>query len=950
MGLEEEAGAEDGSADVQSWQLSRTPTNLPASLTSFVGREKVIEAIRSMLWKVDVRLLTLTGPGGTGKTRLALQVAGAMLDDFQDGAFFVELAALNDPALVPSTIAQTLGLPETVGRHPVLDSLKEYLRDKRLLLVLDNFEQLLGAALVVDALVRAAPNLKVLVTSRAPLHLSGERDFPVPPLALPDGQEILSLRRMDDHSVLSPPERSDASVLATVESVRLFVERAQAVRPDFAVTEENAAAVAEICVRLDGLPLAIELAAARVKFLSPQALLARLDSRLKLLTGGPTDLPARHQTLRDTIAWSYDLLTPGEQQFFRRMAVFQGGRTIEALEAICSGAGMQISVLAGIESLVDKSLLQVREGEDGEARYWMLETIHEYAREKLAESGEGEALAERHAAYFVALAEEAPPKLRGKEQLLWLGRLEDEQDNLRAAFDWAAQRGDAELALRLASSLGIFWQIRSYLSEGRERLSTALSLPGPPALRSRALRVAGDLATLQEDYAAASSFVEESLALAEKAGTKEDVAAALYTLGRLATYDGDLVIAQASLARCLDLCREMGDEWGSALALNGLGYLANRRGDWQEHHAYVEEAAHLLRKRGDSWATARALNNLGVSLRIHHADYDKARLIAEETLALCRALKDKMGIGLSFANIGLSAINQGDFPVARAFMERALAVFHDINFKQKIGETLSNLSEIVRSQGDYAQAQKIAGESVAIFEELGSKVGIAFSVDVLALSVACHGDYSRALALLERSVSLFEEVGSLDVIGPGLESVATVTRWQGDFKRAAAVLDKALAWRRAHESGGNKVIAANLLCERGMVAWAQGFYEEAQSSLRESLSLSYKYRCRYSMAYSLTALAGLAASEGSDVEALPRAARLAGAATTLLRITGGRFPPHDQMLFDDALARAREWLGEAAWESAYREGNTLPLEQTVSPLIVSYRERRSEGALAPDPV
>ncbi|MEP6776259.1 MAG: adenylate/guanylate cyclase domain-containing protein, partial [Chloroflexota bacterium] len=417
--------------------LDNRPNNLPRQATPLVGREKEVEGVAALLRKPDVALVTLTGPGGTGKTRLSLQAAAEALDDFSNGAWFVELAALLEDKLVMPTIAQTLGVKEAAGTL-IIDTLKEYLKDKHLLLVLDNFEQVVEAATEVSTLIGACPHLKVLATSRVPLHVRGEKEYAVPPLSTPD------LRHL-------PPVES----LTQYEAVRLFIERATDVKADFQVTNDNAPAVAEICVKLDGLPLAIELAAAKVRMLPPQALLARLSSRLKILTGGSRDLPARQQTMRNTIEWGYDLLEERYKQLFRRLAVFSGGRTLEALEAVCNYDGqLQVDALDGAEALLLNSLLQQRERTktmdtgrvsaketEGEPRFWMLETIHEYAREKLQESGEADALHRQYALYFMTLAEEAEPHLGAAKQGEWLQRLEDEHDNLRAALDWLLRSG-----------------------------------------------------------------------------------------------------------------------------------------------------------------------------------------------------------------------------------------------------------------------------------------------------------------------------------------------------------------------------------------------------------------------------------------------------------------------------------------------------------------------------
>src|SRR5215207_6071760 len=411
--------------------LDMRRNNLPTQPTPLIGRERELEEVLSMLRSTHVRLLIFTGPGGTGKTRLGLQAAAELTDEFEDGVFFVALAAIRDPALVAPTITRTLGLTESSNQPPE-EILKGYLRDRQTLLVLDNFEQILASAALLDALLSAAPGLKVLATSRTALRLYGEHEFAVPPLSLPDTGSL-------------PPVEH----LTRYEAVRLFLDRARAIRPDFSLTEENAPAVIEICSRLDGLPLAIELAAARIKLLPPQAMLSRLGNRLKLLTGGARNLPERQRTLRNAIAWSHEMLDEGEKTLFARLAVFSGGSTLEAIEAVCDAEGdLPVDALDGVSSLLDKSLLRQEEGLEGEPRFAMLETIREYAREELEESGDAEEVKRAHAEYFLALAEEADPELKGPGQLEWLQRLETEHDNMRAAFTWALRQEEVELGLQ----------------------------------------------------------------------------------------------------------------------------------------------------------------------------------------------------------------------------------------------------------------------------------------------------------------------------------------------------------------------------------------------------------------------------------------------------------------------------------------------------------------------
>jgi predicted ATPase len=447
---------------------------LPLQPTSLIGREKEVSEVCDLLRGDKTRLLTLTGPGGTGKTRLALQAAADLLDDFLDGTFIVPLATLADAELFFSAVAETLGV-KGVGVQPLAERLEDYLHERRLLLILDNFEQIPEAAPAVTRLLAGAPDLKVLATSRAHLGLYGEHEFPVPPLTLPDLERPPPLERLTQY-----------------EAVELFVERAQAVKPDFSITNQSAPALAEICVRLDGLPLAIELAATRIKMLPPKAMLDRLGSRLKLLTGGARDLPERQRTLRATVEWSFALLDEGEQVLFGRLALFSGGRTLEAIEAICNAEGdLPLDTFEGISSLLDKSLIRQEEGPNGEPRFVMLETVHEFAREKLQGSGEAEEIKRTHAQYFLTLAEEAPPELRGSNQLEWLEKLEAEHDNMRAAFSWALEREEAEVALKLGGALSWFWSVRGYQSEGRRWLEAALAIEGRVSPEVRAMALAG---------------------------------------------------------------------------------------------------------------------------------------------------------------------------------------------------------------------------------------------------------------------------------------------------------------------------------------------------------------------------------------------------------------------------------------------------------------------------
>ena len=554
--------------------LPRPAHNLPPQLTPLLGREQDEAAAGHLLRQPEVRLLTLTGPAGVGKTRLAVQVAGGLAADFAHGVCFVPLAAVRDPDLVLPALAQTLGLRET-GGQPLAATLAAALGDKHVLLVLDNFEQVLAAAPQVAQLLAACPQVKALVTSRAVLHVRGEHELVVPPLALPD---LARLPAVDD--------------LGQYAAVALFVQRARAVTPTFALTPDNAPAVAALCRRLDGLPLAIELAAARIKLFGPAALLVRLDQRLALLTGGAQDLPERQQTLRQALDWSHDLLEPAEQVLFRRLAVFAGGWTLEAAEAICcTEAGMteadrETAVLDGLRTLVDQSLVQGEEQGSGAPRFALLETIREYAREQLSASGEAPTIQRAHAAYYLALAERAEPELHRPDQLQWLARLRAEHHNLQAALGWARDEREVEVGLRLAGALCQYWNMGGYFGEGCTWIEELLTLAGPGAgtavtasTRAKVLLGAAILLTSQGDPQRLDAYLEESLALRRQLADRAGIAEVLVRFGRELILRGETVRATELLDEGLALYGELGDQRGIAEALDQLAFLARDRGD-----------------------------------------------------------------------------------------------------------------------------------------------------------------------------------------------------------------------------------------------------------------------------------------------------------------------------------------------------------------------------------
>jgi predicted ATPase/DNA-binding CsgD family transcriptional regulator len=651
-----------------------TRHNLPVQSTPFIGRQRERRALRELLVRDDVRLVTLTGPGGSGKTRLGVQVVADLIDAFVDGVTFVDLAPISDPALVMPTIARNLGMVDAAGGTHI-DLLVDFLRGQQRMLVLDNFEQVLAAATVLDDLLSACARLVVLVTSRTPLQLRCEREFPVPPLALPDSVHA------------GTPE-----ALSQFEAVALFVERATAIRPDFALTNANAATVIEICARLDGLPLAIELAAARLRLLSPEAMLPRLA--LNLLTGGRRDLPARQQTLRSAIDWSYNLLTESEQRLFGRLSVFVGGFTLESATAVCNGcSAAESDVLDMLGSLVDNNLARSAGLIGTEQRYGMLQTIREYASERLEDGGEATDVRNRHLAWFLALAE----RTAQQSSLEVLERFDAELDNFRVALRWSEDEScDPEFGLRLAAGVGSFCTIRGFVSEGRgwfRRLLARSTLP--TAGRAGALDRAGYLAARQNEYAAAELLFKEALEIWCELGDKHEIATTLYHFALVPHHEGDHDRAKAMLEESVSLARGVEDLGTVGTALRHLADLALDRGDLAEATLTYRQTLSLARQRGDAHEIAYSLRGLGHVARAR-GDYAQARQLLRDSLLLLAQLRDRRCVPLCLE--GLACIAVGPDWAERAI--RLLGAAHAFQLISGAPPSPSEMTDYKRTEAD----------------------------------------------------------------------------------------------------------------------------------------------------------------------------------------------------------------------------------------------------------
>ncbi len=729
---------------VAAWPPPRVRlNNLPAQLSSFIGREREIAETKHLL--ASTRLLTLVGSGGCGKTRLALRLAADLVESYADGVWLADLSSLSDPAFVPKAVASALDIPEQQLR-PMTETLTNYLRTKTVLLLLDNCEHLRAAChSLTETLLRAGAAVRILATSREALGVEGEVTYRVPSLRLPDVRQAASVEH-----------------LAEYDAIRLFVDRAALAQPGFALTERTAGPVTQICWRLDGLPLAIELAAARVRMLPLEQIAARLDDRFRLLTGGSRTALPRRETLRATMDWSYSLLSESERLMWRRLAIFTGGFTLDAAEAVCAGGGVETAdILDLLTSLADKSLV-IADVHGEEARYRLLETVQKYGWEKLAESREIATMRTRHLDWYLEFAERAEPGLWGSQQRVWLERLEAEHDNLRAVLHWIkTERRSPEIALRIAGALWPFWLLRGYWSEGRSWLEAGQSNDGsvPFSIQAKALIGAGLLALPCGDYKTAASLGEQSLSLCRTLGDKRGIVLSLHNLANAARYVGDYGRLAAWGEESRRLSQELGDTLCLALSLVVLAWDARRLCNFREAMALYGESVRLFKELGDAWHTGSVLIELG-HVALARRDYTAATAAYDECLPLFRGLGQKLGIASTLTALGRVAVRQGQYARAEALCRESLTLAKELEDKYTISRAESVLGDALRGQGAGAKAVQLYKDSLALHHYYGAKVEIPVVLESLAATRSGQDQPRDAVCLYAAAAALRDEIGA----------------------------------------------------------------------------------------------------------------------------------------------------------------------------------------------
>lgn len=927
------------------------PNNLPVQRTSFVGREKEITEVKSLL--EHTRLLTLTGAGGTGKTRISLQTAADLLELYPDGIWLVELAPRTDPNLVLQAVAEVMGVYEERGK-PLSSSLLTALKTRHVLLVLDNCEHLIvGCRSVVSDIIRVCPNVRIMASSREPLGVSGEQIYRVPSLALP---ERITSQKAED--------------MAKYEALSLFEERAKQVMPTFSIRDENLRFVIEICRRLDGIPLAIELAAARARTLPVDEILTRLDNRFALLTGGPHDVSSRQQTLQALIDWSYDLLNERERSTLLNLSVFSGGWTLAAASSVCAADGVsQDSAVDVITDLVDKSLVIYKEGNIDDRRYRLQETVQQYARERLQGSGVEEDVCQRHCDCFLAQAENADAQLRGPKQQEWLERVEIEHDNFRAALSWCQQKFEdrdatarIQMGVRIAGALGRFWMVRGYWTEGRRLIALQLAnIPDIPSpAQSKAMYWAAMLASRQGDYGAAQSLFQQSLEISREMQDEQGMAWALCGYAQTILYYGDYDEAQVLFQQSLGFSRKLKDQAGISDALSGLGDVAystkeyKKAGELYQQGLEIEnqlegkqgiasfihklasvafyldgldaarelweKSLEISRQIGNPASIATTIRNLAIVAE-NQLGPEVARELYGQALEIRRGLGDRAGIADGLKDLGDSAYKQNDYTAARELYGQDLEIRRELKDKAGIVASLNSLGGVAFNQDDYATARGFYQQSLEICRTSGNQENIAVTLKNLGAVAEAEGDFAGARELYQQSLEICRTLSNQENIADGLDGLADVANAQGDHKAARELYEQSLTIRKKQKQKTLSYPLSGL----ADAAYAEGDYSSANQLYKQCLAGMPNLGDKKSVARILRGLAAVATAQSQDM----RAIRLFGAAEKLHEAVGDFIPVREQKMVVEQISGLRKRWEEIAFTEAWTEGREMVLEQAV---------------------
>lgn len=766
--------------------LDARPNNIPVQLTSFIGRESEMKHVKETL-KLS-RLVTLTSAGGSGKTRLALQTAADVIDEYECGVWFVDLAALNDPALLTSTIIDVLGVKEETKKSTER-TLIDFLREKEILILLDNCEQLIDAcAGLTEKLLSSCPKLKIIATSREALNCNGEVTYRIPPLTIPDIKSNHTPEQLNEY-----------------ESVRLFIERALLVNPGFIVSNENASALAEICSRLDGIPLAIELAAARTKILSIEKINGRLDDRFSLLTEGKRTALPRQQTLRALIDWSYDLLSEEEKTLWSRLSIFSGGWTLEAAEKICSDSTIDESLIFDLlTQLTEKSVIIFDESKD---RYRILESIRQYGIERLSDGYE---IFLRHLNYFLELSERAEPELRGDKAKLWLERIEADHSNFISAIDWSVNNGNAERGGIVAAAIGEFWSTMGHYSTGIRLVETILQSSGvlDMTVKSKMLSLISALKKEQGYYEQAKKYLEESLVIRKEIGDNHGIVISLVNLGSISFHQGDYELAKKYFEESLAMNKGIGDKKVIAASMTNLGNISYYQGDYEQAREYYKECLAISKEIGYKKLIAISLNSLG-SITYVLENSEQAREYYTECLAVSKEIGFINMVASSINNLGFLANNQGDYELARKYYYESMAMSKEVGDKRGIATSMGYLGNTLSSLGDHEQAENYYKECLSIYSAIGDRKGIADTMHSLGGLMYTNGDIEQAKTYFEESLDVRKELGDRKGIADTMHSLGDVMYTQGDFEQAMKYFKESLAFRK--EIGDKPGVASTLI-------------------------------------------------------------------------------------------------------------------------------------------